>query len=171
MNDIEIIDVVTDDQFFDDFFDRLDDSNDLIEIIDIEVNNSPEEEPFKYVKKPFMTWTEKSFYNKLVKVFGDKYIIQPQINLASIMNKEGSFEYANELFRNIDFGIFSKDTYQLLLLIELNDESHLKLNRQVRDIKVEKLCKKAGYHLIKFWTNQPNRLFYIDYRINKNLIK
>lgn len=162
------MDIVTDDQFFDDFFDSLDEGNKLIEVIDLE-KDIVNEEPFKYVKKPFMTWNEKQFYNKLLRLFGDKYIIQPQINLASIMNKVGEFDHYTDLFRNIDFGIFSKEGYQLLLLIELNDSSHLKLDRQVRDIKVDRICKRAGYNLIKFWVGEPNQLYYIDNRINENI--
>jgi hypothetical protein len=170
VGEVLVIDALTEDQFFDDFFDCLDNENEIIEIIDIE-EDVIEDEPFKYVKKPFMTWNEKLFYNKLLKVFGDKYIIQPQINLASIMNKVGEFDHVTDLFRNIDFGIFSKDDYQLLLLIELNDATHLKLDRQIRDIKVDRICKKAGYNLIKFWTDQPNKLYYIDNIINKNIMR
>jgi hypothetical protein len=164
-----VLDALTEDQFFDDFFDSLDDDNELVEIVDIE-SDIVEEKSFKYVKKPFMTWNEKLFYNKLKKVIGNKYIIQPQINLATIIDKKGLHDGFGDLFRNIDFGIFSKEDYQLLLLIELNDSSHLKLDRQVRDIEVDRICRKAGYNLIKFWTNQPNKLYYIDNRIHKNIV-
>lgn len=35
----------------------------------------------------------------------DKYIIIPQVNLATIINKKNKV-FCTELFRNIDFGIF-----------------------------------------------------------------
>ncbi len=49
----------------------------------------------------------------------------PQVNLASIIKKEKDFptQYQNELYRNIDFGIFDKDTMEVKLLIEINDKT------------------------------------------------
>lgn len=70
-----------------------------------------------------MTNAEKDFYQKL-KPLEKKYKIIPQVNLGAIIEKKSSIKYRNELFRNIDYGIFTKD-FKLLLLIELNDSSHI----------------------------------------------
>lgn len=43
-----------------------------------------------------------------MKPLEDKYIIMPQINLASFVQKTRNSKYNNELFKNIDFAIFSK---------------------------------------------------------------
>lgn len=106
-----------------------------------------------YKQKKIMTKTEEYFYNifKYVETeFG--YIVQPQVNLASIIEKETSHKYINELFRNIDFAIFDKDYSKLLLLIEINDNSHfLSSERIERDNKVNSILKDANIKLVKFY--------------------
>lgn len=47
-----------------------------------------------------------------------------QVNLASIISKDSNQRYQSELYRNVDYGIFSKDLTKLYLLIELNDSTH-----------------------------------------------
>lgn len=124
-----------------------------------------------YNKKNLMTSIEKYFYNVLTKNFAEKYIVVPQVNLASIINKEKKYvsEYQNELFRNIDFGIFDKDTTAPLLLIEINDKTHNYKKRQYRDIKVQEICEQADIKLIKFYTEYSNKEDYIVKRIIDNL--
>lgn len=77
-----------------------------------------------YYQKNFMTGCELDFYDKIKELEVD-YKIVPQINLATIIQKRNK-GYINELFKNIDFAIFTNDYRQLLLLIELNDKSHNK---------------------------------------------
>ncbi len=112
-------------------------------------------------KESLMTDCEKKFFLAFRSVLPDEYIIQPQINLASIIHKESFSQYQNELFRNIDFGIFDQN-YTLKLLIEINDSTHMQPERMERDKKVCTICAKAGIPLITFWT---------DYGINKTYIK
>ncbi len=84
------------------------------------------------------------FYRKLLPLHNE-YIIIPQVNLASVIQKENT-KYRTELFRNIDFGIFNKD-FELLLLIELNDKSHIQRNRKIRDRKVKNILKECNIPL------------------------
>lgn len=107
----------------------------------------------KYIRKDFMTASELSFYNKL-KTLEEQYIIIPQLNLASIIHKIGT-KYCTDLFRNIDFAIFSKK-YELLLLIELNDSSHNEAKRKARDIKVKKILNECNIPLLTFYTHYSN---------------
>lgn len=118
-----------------------------------------------YSKKFIMTKTEEKFYNMFIDIVGNDYLVWPQINLATIIKKNGDFKYQNELYRNIDFGIFSKDKHELLLLIEINDETHNNSHRRKRDITVDQICSEAGYKLVKFWTNKPNDFNYVKQRI------
>lgn len=127
--------------------------------------NSIDKEPDKYHSKELMTAAEKSFYLTLSEIVGEEFIVQPQINLATIINKESASKYQNELYRNIDFGIFRKSNYQLLLLIELNDKTHNDTKRRQRDIKVKEICEKANLPLIAFWLNMPNTKDYVTNRI------
>ena len=118
----------------------------------------------KYQIKPFMTNYEYEFYN-ILKNIENTYSVVPQLNLASIIKKTNNDRYYNELFRNIDFAIFTKDYKKLLLLIEINDSSHNQLNRKERDLKVKSICNDVNIKLITFYTNKPNYPNYVIKRI------
>lgn len=117
-----------------------------------------------YIQKKFMTNCEYEFYLKIIELEKD-YKIVPQINLATIIKKETNNERHNELFRNIDFGIFTKDYSQLLVLIELNDKTHNRTDRKQRDMKVNTICYHAGIRLLTFYTQCKNSNEYIINRI------
>ena len=126
--------------------------------------NDQEAKEFQYKKKSFLTPTEKSFLETLKTLTNYNLIVIPQINLATIVQKIGEFRYQNELYRNIDFGIFNKE-YNLLLLIELNDSSHIQKQRKNRDLKVKDIVYKAEIKLITFYTDKPNTPEYVIERI------
>lgn len=120
-----------------------------------------------YVKKEYLTMSEKSFYNKLKKL-EPQYKVIPQINLSTVINKTSNTKYHTELYRNIDYGIFTND-FQLLLLIELNDQTHCQPKRKYRDIKVHEICKNASIPIMTFYTNYPNEENYVINRILKEI--
>jgi hypothetical protein len=118
---------------------------------EITLNNTVK--PQQYFAKPFfMTDCERNYYDALREVAGDGYIIHPQVNLASVVEKNSDAKYRNELFRNVDFGIFDKD-YKLIVLIEINDATHNHADRRERDERVRDICKEAGIPIIMFWTS------------------
>lgn len=123
-----------------------------------------------YHQKELLTDCEKQFMERLKTIFGNKYIIQPQVPLRMIISKDGDElgKYANELHKYIDFGLFDND-YQLLALVELNDKSHKTKARYERDLKVQDICNQANIPLITFWThgNQTNEN--IRYFIEKEI--
>ena len=126
----------------------------------------------KYTKKELLTDYETYFYNILLELENELDIrIQAQINLRTIINKESLQTYANELFRNIDFGIFTKDCKKILLLIEIDDKTHQQKRRIERDKKVKEICSKAEIKLIKFYSNYPNEKQYVKNRIKQELNK
>lgn len=112
--------------------------------------NKTENEIHKYESKNLATNNEMYFYNIIENHFGNKYKIQTQVNLASIIEKTNNDKFRNELFRNIDIGIFEKETLRPLLLIEINDKTHLEQKRIKRDEKVKEICKIANIKLITF---------------------
>lgn len=124
----------------------------------------PKKKEIIYTKKSLLTYKEKTFYNLLSKLQND-YIVLPQINLATVIEKKSDTKYQNELYRNIDFGIFDKKDFTIKALIELNDESHNTKDRIARDYKVKEICEKANIPLLKFWTNKPNEENYVLNRI------
>ena len=134
-------------------------------------NNQTSGTPTLYQKKRLMTPCEMDFYLK-IKDLEQYYRIIPQLNLATIVNKITNTKYYNDLFRNIDFAIFTPDYSDVLLLIELNDNTHSQKNRKARDLKVQQICDEIGVPLLKFYTNYPNEKNYVLNRIiteiNKN---
>ena len=127
----------------------------------------------QYEKKELLTEYEKYFYNIINNNFGNDYVIMPQVNLASVVNKIKDFpkQYQNELYRNIDFGIFTKNTLSPLLLIEINDKTHEQKERQDRDKKVRDICYKANIKLITFYSKYDNKPDYVINRIKNELTK
>ena len=115
-----------------------------------------------------MTNYEYKFYQN-IKELEDEYQIVPQLNLAAVTKKINNNRYYSELFRNIDFAIFSKDYQELLLLIEINDQTHNNYNRRDRDMKVKKICNDIGVKLITFYTKYPNEKTYVINRIKSEL--
>lgn len=114
-----------------------------------ETAESPQINNNTYEKKNFITNAERHFLELLLDEYGEDYNIQPQVCLMSIVRKK-SFGYANELYRTVDIGIFDED-YNVVLLIEINDKSHHRTERQQRDEKVNAICNDAGIPLLTFW--------------------
>lgn len=131
------------------------------------INYTKNEETI-YTRKKLMTDYEYKFYN-ILKELQDNYTIVPQLNLAAVVKKINNNRYYSELFRKIDFAIFTKDYQELLLLIELNDQTHNNYNRKDRDLKVKKICNDIGVKLMTFYTKYPNEKAYVINRIKNEL--
>lgn len=122
-----------------------------------------------YKERNLMTINELNFYNKL-KELEYEYKIVPQLNLGTVIQKTTK-GYRNELFKNIDFAVFSNDFSKLLLLIELNDNTHKQPKRRKRDKSVKEICSKANIKLITFYTTYPNEKEYVVNRIRQEINK
>lgn len=131
--------------------------------------DSTNKEETIYELKSIMTNYEKYFYD-ILKELNDDYIVVPQLNLASVVKKINNNRYYSELFRNIDFAIFSKNYSNLLLLIEINDKTHNTKKRRERDLKVKKICNDINVKLITFYSNYPNERNYVINRVKDNLV-
>lgn len=86
--------------------------------------------------------------------------------LASFIIKTDGSRFQNELYRNVDF-LITDLTYKPMVIIEINDQSHLSPDRRERDEKVCKICEEAGIPLIKLWTSYGVNEEYIRKRINE----
>ena len=117
-----------------------------------------------YRPKKLLTQTEIKFFDALKIATNENYILLPQINLASIIERVDEHKYQNELYRNIDFAIFDK-FYNPIVLIEINDRTHKDKKRIARDIKVKEICNNANISLITFWTEYGINQEYINKRI------
>lgn len=126
----------------------------------------------RYVSKQFLSRTELYFYRVLKQLEDEQNIIvHPQVNLASIIHKISDLPFHNELFRNVDFAIFSRDYKEVLLLIEINDRTHEQPKRRQRDLNIKTICEKANLKLITFYTKYPNQPDYIKNRVREQLKK
>ena len=123
-----------------------------------------------FLKDSLLTKTELEYYSVLYSILGNKFLILPQINLASIIDKEGGGNFRSELFRNADFGVFDYD-YRPLFLVEINDNTHLRKDRRERDKKVNKICKSAWLPILTLWVKDGINRAQIEKEIYKILKK
>ena len=117
-----------------------------------------------YLKDSLLTNSEKEYFRVIDAYFGKDYRVLPQINLASVIEKEGQ-GFRTELFRNVDFGIFDYN-FRPILLIEINDNTHFRKDRQERDESVAAILKKARLPLVTFWTKDG-----LDEKVIYNTLK
>lgn len=106
--------------------------------------------PIYEVKQSLMSATEVEYYKILNALLGSNYLVYPQINLATVIDKKSPKGYRTELFRNADFGVFDYN-FRPLLLIEINDNSHFRRDRAERDERVQEICKNAKLPIVTFW--------------------
>lgn len=117
-----------------------------------------------------VTETKKKYLNCIKEVLPENCIVQVQANLASFIERTDNAVFQNELYRNVDF-IITDLSYRPLLLIEINDSSHNRKDRQERDEKVRKICEEAGIAIIRLWTSYEPDPAYIKKRITEELEK
>ncbi len=108
----------------------------------------------RYARKPtIVSHAEHEFLQLLRQISPDKYEVVPQVALLSVIEKKTNTAYRNELFRICDYCFVDRDTFEPLLLVELNDSSHKRSDRKARDEKVAAICADAELPLVTFWTN------------------
>lgn len=136
---------------------------------EIEEDIEETEGKFLYQLKPsLVTDTEMNFLKCIKDVLPKGYLIQPQANLASFIVRTDGAKYQNELYRNADF-IITDLFYKPLILIEINDQTHLSRDRVERDKKVANICEEAGIPIIKLWTSYGVNKEYIKKRIDETI--
>ncbi|MBD5132479.1 MAG: DUF2726 domain-containing protein [Clostridiales bacterium] len=102
-------------------------------------------------KGNMLTRPEYNFLMTLREISPSKYEVVPQVALTSVIDKKTNTSYRNELFRVCDYCFVDRDTFEPLLLVELNDRSHLREDRRIRDEKVAAICEDAKLPLVTFW--------------------
>lgn len=100
-------------------------------------------------KKSLMTAPEIALYRTLTNVTDARRVtVLPQTALAGVVDKISGGGFRSELFRIVDFCIADASSFEPLLLIELNDASHEREERKLRDDKVAAICADAGIPLL-----------------------
>lgn len=124
-------------------------------------------EKFLYeLKNSLVTRTEMEYLNCIKAVLPENCLVQTQANLATFIVRTDGARFQNELYRNVDF-IITDLSYRPLVIIEINDRTHLTEDRRERDKKVANICEEAGIPIIKLWTSYGVNQEYIKKRITE----
>ena len=104
-----------------------------------------------YSKKNFlMTKVENNFYKVLQKVIPPGTVLVPQVSLSSLV-KTSSRSYRNKVDRkSVDFVLFKDNYFNPLLVIELDDSSHKRVDRIERDHFVDLVLLKVNLPIIHY---------------------
>ena len=119
--------------------------------------HQPARPKYLYERKEFlMTGAERAFFALLVSLIGERFWIFPQIHLDAIFNERvrgqgwrGAFRHING--KSVDFILCNKSDLRIALAIELDDSSHQRADRMVRDREVERIFEfvKLPYVRVK----------------------
>lgn len=103
-----------------------------------------------YLKKDsLLTEAEKKFYLILSEIIGNDYLILSKVRMADLlylpkMNNSDYYHYQNKIqSKHVDFLLCDKENIKPLLVIELDDSTHLRLDRITRDMLVDRIFESA----------------------------
>lgn len=120
------------------------------------------------LKDSLVTRTEMEYLSCIKAALPENCLVQTQANLASFIVRTDGSRFQNELYRNVDF-IITDLFYRPLMVIEINDQTHLTEDRRERDKKVANICEEAGIPIITLWTYYGVNQEYIKKRIAETL--
>lgn len=110
---------------------------------------------YRYKKRQyFLTRAEHEFYNALLQAVGNEYHIFAQVHLPTLLENKivgqnwmAAFRHINQ--KSVDFVLCDKIDISPKLAIELDDKSHDKPGRQLRDREVNDIFMNAGMPLLR----------------------
>jgi very-short-patch-repair endonuclease len=113
---------------------------------------------FPYIKKEtLLSPAERSFLGVLEQAVGCNYRIFAQVRLADLLavrtgtDKSIRTRAQNRInAKHADFVLCNKETLEIICAVELDDASHQKESRKVRDIFLEEACRAADLPLARF---------------------
>lgn len=119
--------------------------------------NKRKKQDILYLKKDsLLTEAEKYFYSVLKDVIADNYLLFPQVSLLEILsvpkgfNQKAHYSALNKIqAKHIDFLLSEKETTRPLLVIELDDSSHLRSDRIARDRFLKEAFASANLPLLR----------------------
>lgn len=138
---------------------KLDIQNEEVEEkeVDKEEGTAESTEEFPYIKTYLLTKNEWAFY-KAIKPIADKYKLHiiAKVRISDIVsvkkglsNKERSSAFNKIKSKHFDFMLCNPHNLAVKAAIELDDNSHDRIDRQQRDYFVNKLCEIVKLPLIR----------------------
>ncbi|MCM1007743.1 MAG: DUF2726 domain-containing protein [Ruminococcus flavefaciens] len=121
---------------------------------------------YPYHRKKLLTQNEYRFYQKLKEITRPLGLqILAKIRLADLVEvnkgldgKQWGYYFGKIKAKHIDFAL--ADNMEIIALIELDDSTHQRADRQERDIFVNNVLEKTGYDLIRTYGDmQPVNQF------------
>jgi hypothetical protein len=115
-------------------------------------------EPTYKRQKPLLNKNEAELYEKLKLAIGDNYLLVPQVHVEKLIAPKtwwGGIKYAiGHVSRwSVDFALFDKVTFEPLMAIELNGDSHNNSKTFRRDQEVKQHLQEAGIPLLTFYND------------------
>lgn len=149
----------------------------LIVVFFVIVFKSKLRKEWPYIKNDsLLTEAEKKFYFVLAEVIGNDYLIFSKVRMADLlhlprMSGSNFYHYFNKIqSKHVDFLICDKENIKPLLVIELDDSSHLRLDRIARDLLINNIFENAKLPIIHIkFANPYNKLEVLD-KIKKILV-
>ncbi|WP_164102541.1 DUF2726 domain-containing protein [Candidatus Laterigemmans baculatus] len=110
-----------------------------------------EELPYR-LREDFLSAAELSFYRVLEQAVADRYAITAKVRLWDLLyvpRQEGSRYYENKISsKHVDFVLCDRSMMRPALVIELDDASHNRKDRQDRDELVDRALAAAGLPIL-----------------------
>ncbi len=118
--------------------------------------NSKADVEIRYeLKNTLITATELKFLKVLDEVINNRLRVFTMVRVADVISADSSFDWAERkhLFRRVsqkhfDFVICDSKTFEVVCVIELNDESHKQKARKKRDEFLANACESAELPLL-----------------------
>ncbi|MDO4271655.1 MAG: DUF2726 domain-containing protein [Candidatus Saccharibacteria bacterium] len=99
-------------------------------------------------RKNIMTNREKDFFVRLNRIFGERCYVLSQIQLSNLLDHtvkgqsfRGAFAHING--KSVDYVLIRKSDLTTLCAIELDDSTHDREHRQIRDAEVNHMFRMA----------------------------
>jgi hypothetical protein len=99
---------------------------------------------------------ELAFFRALERAVGEEYRIFAKVRLADVLTPQGRTQsrrwwraFTKVSSKHLDYVLVDPHTSQIRLAVELDDRSHQKKARKVRDAFVTRVCAQAGVPLVR----------------------
>jgi hypothetical protein len=109
-----------------------------------------------YHRGRFLSENEKSFFRVIKLAAGHNYHVFAQVRLADLVQiKAGLNDHGRRkalysvASKSIDFVLVSASSLDPILAIEVDDRSHFRSDRQIRDVFVNEVFKEIGVPLLR----------------------